>query len=168
MVELRNQGMPYTNIGKVFGISRARAHQIISGYGDLLHSNNSNGWYAIIVQEVKDRDGQKCQKCGSNECLVIHHIDRDDRNNRQTNLVTLCSSCHGIIHAQPRHEECHTKFICQICGKEFEIKRSQVKRQQKRIDAGAKVHLPRFCSKKCYGSWFGKTYGWGKQSPLIT
>lgn len=33
--------------------------------------------------------------CGSNENLVVHHIDYDKKNNNHNNLITLCSICHG-------------------------------------------------------------------------
>jgi len=58
-------------------------------------------------QEVVTRDGSKCQNCGSEEGLVIHHIDHQGRgkkkpNNNPSNLVTLCRGCHVTHHVHGR------------------------------------------------------------------
>lgn len=57
-------------------------------------------------EAVLSRDGHKCSSCGATEQLVVHHIDGTGRghkkpNNDPTNLVTLCRSCHCIVH-KPR------------------------------------------------------------------
>ncbi len=49
---------------------------------------------------IKERDNFTCQLCEIDECecvqnLQIHHIDYDKQNNKEENLVTLCSKCHG-------------------------------------------------------------------------
>lgn len=49
---------------------------------------------------IRERDDFSCQNCGKREeqigrTLHIHHIDYDKRNNEETNLVTLCPSCHS-------------------------------------------------------------------------
>jgi hypothetical protein len=168
MQTLHAQGYSYAKIGRQFNVSKARVHQIITGYGNLISSIGENGWYAQLRDTIFDRDQNQCQQCKTTEGIIIHHLDGDDRNNDPLNLITLCSSCHGTVHAQPRHEECQIKFICEICGKQFTVRRSQVKRTQKKIDAGLKVNLPRYCSKTCYGVWLGSHYGTGrpKQSPI--
>ena len=46
---------------------------------------------------IKIRDEFICQECGKNEYQIhhhIHHIDYDKKNNNQSNLITLCRSCH--------------------------------------------------------------------------
>jgi len=47
---------------------------------------------------VKDRDGWKCQKCGSTEKVHAHHIIAWKENECQrfelNNGITLCKSCH--------------------------------------------------------------------------
>jgi len=40
----------------------------------------------------------KCQKCGSNKRVAIHHIDWDDKNNIYENFAILCNSCHSKVH----------------------------------------------------------------------
>ena len=63
-----------------------------------------NGMKNIIL----DRDNHKCCICGSKK-LVVHHIDGTgyttrlrlnlkESNNNIENLITLCPSCHHILH----------------------------------------------------------------------
>ena len=44
-------------------------------------------------RNVKDRAGDKCQVCGRNG-KDIHHINKDRTNNRLSNLIFLCPTCH--------------------------------------------------------------------------
>ncbi|WP_394584545.1 HNH endonuclease [Cytobacillus firmus] len=52
-----------------------------------------------LKNEVKDRDGWKCVVCESETDLHVHHkIPREKGGiHHPDNLVTLCSSCHGVI-----------------------------------------------------------------------
>lgn len=51
---------------------------------------------------VLERDGKQCAVCGSKDNLCIHHIDGYDPekpgNNDANKLITLCRSCHAIVH----------------------------------------------------------------------
>lgn len=40
----------------------------------------------------------KCEECGDDDRLVVHHIDRNRNNNLLNNLVTLCHECHWDKH----------------------------------------------------------------------
>jgi hypothetical protein len=40
-----------------------------------------------------------CNVCGSNGDLLVHHIDGDRNNNQLENLIPVCETCHGKIHA---------------------------------------------------------------------
>jgi 5-methylcytosine-specific restriction endonuclease McrA len=56
--------------------------------------------YRKLRAEVLERDGWRCQYCGSSDRLEVHHIRSrsllgDDTNE---NLITLCVDCHGDIH----------------------------------------------------------------------
>ncbi len=41
---------------------------------------------------------QVCNRCGTEERLVIHHKDNNPTNNNHTNLEILCGYCHRIHH----------------------------------------------------------------------
>lgn len=57
------------------------------------------GWPSIS-RAIRKRDGHLCQRCGSAGRLHVHHIDTDKLNNALENLITLCNSCHGRVHAE--------------------------------------------------------------------
>jgi len=56
---------------------------------------------------VFDRDEMKCQCCGctvvtgrptKTNTACVHHIDCDKTNNSLSNLILLCTQCHGSLH----------------------------------------------------------------------
>ena len=52
---------------------------------------------------ILKRDEYKCRMCGSKENLLIHHKDGQGRrskkkNNKKSNLLTLCFPCHATVH----------------------------------------------------------------------
>jgi hypothetical protein len=55
-----------------------------------------------LMKRVLERDGWRCQKCGSLENLQVHHqIKRSQQGNDALgNLVTLCAYCHMGEHGQ--------------------------------------------------------------------
>ena len=55
-----------------------------------------------LMTRVLERDGWRCQKCGSLESLQVHHeIKRSHQgNDALANLVTLCAYCHLAEHRQ--------------------------------------------------------------------
>ncbi len=60
--------------------------------------------YAIIRSRVLERDGWRCQECGSMKELEVHHIRHRSQlgDDVMHNLITLCVSCHGKCHGQHR------------------------------------------------------------------
>lgn len=58
------------------------------------------GWNRTFKEQIRYRDGYKCQMCGvsESECtrrLHIHHIDYVKHNLSIGNLISLCHSCHS-------------------------------------------------------------------------
>jgi 5-methylcytosine-specific restriction endonuclease McrA len=63
-----------------------------------LHLNPAN--YKKLRFDVLRRDGWRCQMCGSKAAVEVHHlVHRSQRGSDiETNLTTLCSNCHTIVH----------------------------------------------------------------------
>ena len=106
LISLRDKGFSYGKIASVFNISRQRVHQITSGYHAInksLHHKgkrtNSPTFYLTEIRRIIfERDNNTCQRCGTREHLLIHHLDTNDRNNDLTNLIVLCTPCHLALH----------------------------------------------------------------------
>jgi len=57
------------------------------------------GWNKTYKEQIRFRDGYKCQICGKPEIenirkLDVHHIDYNKKNLDLNNLISLCISCH--------------------------------------------------------------------------
>lgn len=53
--------------------------------------------------KIKARDGFKCQNencSGKSKNIDIHHIDKNEWNNSEENIITLCRSCHKLLHTR--------------------------------------------------------------------
>ena len=50
----------------------------------------------------------------------IHHVDGDRENNNISNLVMLTSKEHRKIHSERGQSQKKSKFVCAVCGKEFD------------------------------------------------
>ncbi len=52
--------------------------------------------WPIIRKQARERDGQQCQVCGSNQRLEVHHLRKHKprRGHDLAQVVTLCASCH--------------------------------------------------------------------------
>ena len=58
----------------------------------------------------------KCEKCGTDKKLHLHHIDSNPNNNNINNVMTLCASCHGQWHWEHGKKPPRPKRLCSICG----------------------------------------------------
>jgi 5-methylcytosine-specific restriction endonuclease McrA len=60
----------------------------------------SSEHYAKLRREILERDGWRCQKCGSSKNLEVHHMRHRSAlgDDAQPNLITLCRKCHQILH----------------------------------------------------------------------
>jgi len=52
-----------------------------------------------LKEQIRHRDNYKCQICGIKQKnyyrkLDVHHIDYDKKNLEETNLISLCNTCH--------------------------------------------------------------------------
>jgi len=58
--------------------------------------------YQQLRQSVLERDGWRCQACGSMNNLEVHHIQFRSQQGRDTeeNLIILCWQCHKQTHVQ--------------------------------------------------------------------
>ena len=57
--------------------------------------------YRELRMKVLERDGWKCQRCGRQDQLQIHHIVRRSQSgpDYEQNLIVLCAGCHRTLHA---------------------------------------------------------------------
>jgi 5-methylcytosine-specific restriction endonuclease McrA len=58
--------------------------------------------YWRLMKRVLERDGWRCQKCGSLENLLVHHKMKRSQlgNDSLDNLVTVCAYCQMEEHGQ--------------------------------------------------------------------
>jgi 5-methylcytosine-specific restriction endonuclease McrA len=56
--------------------------------------------YGVLHRQVLERDGWRCQACGSMQHLQIHHLKLRSQSGSdvEQNLITLCFECHEHFH----------------------------------------------------------------------
>jgi len=56
--------------------------------------------YDQLRKQVLQRDGWKCQVCGSRQNLHVHHqqLRSQQGDDENSNLITLCAACHEAQH----------------------------------------------------------------------
>ena len=56
--------------------------------------------YSVVRKCVLNRDGWRCQACGSTKNLQVHHMKRRNQlaDDAMSNLIALCADCHGKCH----------------------------------------------------------------------
>ena len=49
---------------------------------------------------MREKRKQICQRCGmkNKQVLLVHHIDKNRKNNVLSNLAWLCRNCHHLVH----------------------------------------------------------------------
>ena len=78
----------------------------ISKYGKYLNYLESEIWLNL-KNKIKKRDKNKCTKCNSNLNLQVHHLTYENLfNEKDEDLITLCSKCHKDF-----HKDDHKKFL---------------------------------------------------------
>lgn len=93
VLELRLKGLGYSEIGRQVGISRQRAHQIITGYTSFATRGLSFCNYPKLSSSFKNG----CDVCGE-RFVQVHHKDGNSSNNNKENLMNVCSRCHHNLH----------------------------------------------------------------------
>jgi len=65
--------------------------------------------YTKLQRQVLERDGWRCQVCGSMQCLQVHHLKFRSQSggDEEQNLITLCAECHERMHRKPRRCNFH-------------------------------------------------------------
>ena len=60
--------------------------------------------YRALHRQVLERDGWRCQVCGSMQHLQVHHLKFRSQSggDEGQNLITLCADCHEQIHRSSR------------------------------------------------------------------
>jgi 5-methylcytosine-specific restriction endonuclease McrA len=56
--------------------------------------------YRDLHRQVLERDGWRCQVCGSMQHLQVHHLKFRSQagGDEEQNLITLCAECHERTH----------------------------------------------------------------------
>lgn len=64
------------------------------------HPNWKAGEYTYRDIMLRNKITQVCKKCKTTDkrILVVHHLDRNRKNNKLSNLVWLCHNCHFLAH----------------------------------------------------------------------
>jgi 5-methylcytosine-specific restriction endonuclease McrA len=62
--------------------------------------------YAELRRLILERDGWRCQQCGSFRNLDVHHMRRRSAlgDDAETNLITVCRECHQILQGSDGRE----------------------------------------------------------------
>jgi len=85
------------------------------------------GWTKTFKEQIRYRDGYKCQLCSCPEVengrkLDVHHIDHNKENLNPNNLVSLCQRCHGKTNGQRDYYKTYFKKLIRQGGVENGIK----------------------------------------------
>ena len=58
--------------------------------------------YHELHRQVLERDGWRCQVCGSMQNLQLHHLQfrSHSGSDEEQNLITLCAECHERMHGK--------------------------------------------------------------------
>lgn len=80
---------------------QSEAQKIGSGFHKMYpsHYGTGNGKHGYRKKAIDYYNG-RCENCGYDEyeeCLQVHHIDRNRENNEIENLIVLCANCHSLL-----------------------------------------------------------------------
>lgn len=66
-----------------------------------LHFNMTTGEWSYRNIAFRNFE-EKCQMCGKDKNIIVHHKDGSHKNNKIENLQPLCRGCHNIVHDNKR------------------------------------------------------------------
>lgn len=74
------------------------------------HANWKIGLHTYRDRMLRSKKEKICQLCLTKDSrvLAVHHIDKNRKNNKISNLAWLCHNCHFLVH---HHEEEKAKFM---------------------------------------------------------
>src|SRR5437867_14199 len=91
MYKKKSSSLAKSNLSRVEGYSgRVMGHRLKLGRKE----------YAALQRQVLERDGWRCQICGSAQDLQVHHLKFRSKsgNDELPNLIALCARCHRLQH----------------------------------------------------------------------
>lgn len=62
------------------------------------------------MRKILINETSKCNICGDNKNLVIHHLDGNRNNNKKINLEVRCSQCHQSKHRKKEAEHIEIRW----------------------------------------------------------
>ena len=88
--------------GSITETGRKALSRRMSGAGNPQYKHNReyltvSGGYNESHKKY-DKADKKCEFCGSDKFVEIHHIDKNPRHNEESNIKFLCSKCHKLWH----------------------------------------------------------------------
>lgn len=77
------------------------------------HKNFKTGEFAYRETMRRRRVPKICSLCKTDDyrVLAVHHIDKNRKNNKASNLAWLCNNCHFLVH---HYEEEREKFMAAL------------------------------------------------------
>jgi predicted DNA-binding protein YlxM (UPF0122 family) len=125
----------YASIARTLGVSRQRIHQIIKNYHNLGKKD----------REKKYKNFDICLVCKIKKAIYFHHIDFDNTNDSEKNLLPICKICHSKLHARRKRD---TVVLREKWSRDYEVCINCLKNSNKHSGHG-------LCT-KCYYSKYGK------------
>jgi len=50
--------------------------------------------------DILKQANYSCKLCGDREYIIVHHLDKNVKNNDRKNLLVVCKRCHAKLHGQ--------------------------------------------------------------------
>jgi hypothetical protein len=91
------EGLPPHVIAAMIGTSTSGPRSNFWEGGISKH-HRAPGFSRGLKKKIRDRDRNRCVICETTRDLVVHHRNSDGDDHRESNLVTLCRSCHSWVH----------------------------------------------------------------------